>query len=125
MIIAILSCSQDVNQKKIEVSFRQFLNSLAKEDITQVVNYLPFLAEMSQEKQNTVLKPFKALINLDYKLEISKISDEVYYLHIKTENLSSIWSGIIIPYHKDTEGSWVMASEINKVQTIDIIPAKN
>jgi len=125
IFLAIVSCSQDVNQKKIAVSFRQFLNNLEKEDINQIENFLPFLAKMSPEKQNTVLKPFRALINLDYKLEISKISDEVYYLHIKTEDPDSIWSGITLPYHKNTEGYWVMASEINKVQTFDIVPAKN
>jgi len=123
--IAILSCSQDVNQKKIELSFRQFLNSIEKEDITQIVNYLPFLAKMSQEKQNTILEPFKALINLDYKLKISKISDEIYYLHIKTEDPDSIWSGIILPFELNQDGNWVMAPVINMVQTFDIVPAHN
>ena len=65
------------------------------------------------------------LENIKYDIEITKNSEYVYYLQIKTEGPDSIWSDLFIPYHQNTEGLWVMAPAVKYVQTFDIIPAQN
>ena len=121
----IVSCYQDVNLRGIESSFKQFLTSLEAEDVKQIERFAPFLADLDQEEKTIVLESFRVLNDIDYDLEISKISDSTYTLRIKTRDSDSLWSGISIPYQQNSEDQWEMASIIKSVQFIDIIPAKN
>ena len=122
--IGIFSCNRDVTQKEIEDSFKQFLKSLQIENVQQTENFIPFLAGMNPEEQNTILEPFRSLSDIGYDLEISKISDDTYNLRINTKDSDPLWSAIAIPYKQNSEGLWVMAPIIESVQFIDIIPAK-
>jgi len=124
LTIFIVSCFQDPNQRKISNSFSQFLDSINVEDLQKENTLVPFLSGLSVEDRNTILKPFYELNKKKYKLEISKKSSDLYYLKIRTNNSDSIWTNIILPYHKNNEGQWVMSPIIKSVRTFDIIPAK-
>ena len=122
--LLVVSCNYDTDIKGVENSFKQFINSLEKDNVQNSQKYIPFLADMKKEEQSTILKLFLSLNNIEYDLDISKISDNTYGLKINTGDPASPWAGITIPYKKNNEGNWTMAPIIKSVQFIDITPAK-
>ena len=125
IILAVTACNRDVSYREIEISFNKFLNSLQIEDISQAEKFVPFLSDTNVEERHIILESFRTLNDMDYDLEISKISDNIFHLRIITTDPNSIWSGITIPYQQNKKGLWVMASVIESVQFIDIIPVEN
>jgi hypothetical protein len=124
-VILIASCSRDANIKGITVSFGQFLENLETLNTSQLDINMPFLSNMTSQEQSSILEPFRTLSDINYTLEISKQSETIYYLQIKTSNSESFWTNLLIPYEQNEDGQWVMAPVIKSVQTFDIIPAQN
>lgn len=124
LALVIISCNQDTDQRKIENSFKQFLHSLKVEDMQEAEKLAPFLAGISGEESVIILKPFRALNKTKYKLEISRVFDDIYYLHVKTGNSDSLWYRIELPYKQNSEDQWIMAPIIKSFQTFDIIPVQ-
>lgn len=122
--VIISACIRDSYYKEIEISFNQFLDSIEAEDMPQIEKLVPFLSDMSVEEQNTIFESFRVLKEIDYDLDITKISDDTYTLRINPIDSASLWAGITIPYQQNSKGLWVMAPLIESVQFIDIIPAK-
>lgn len=123
--IIVVSCTGDKNIKGIASSFEQFVDGLEVKNTPQLELNMPFLSNMTKQDQFTILKPFMDLGNLEYDLEITKKSEYLYYLQIKTEDPESMWSDLFIPYEQNKAGNWVMAPVIKSVQIFDIIPAQN
>ncbi len=123
--IIIISCTRDPNIKGITSSFKQFVDGLEINNTAELDKNMPFLSHLTRLEQIRILKPFIDLENINYDLEITKKSEYLYYLQIKTEDPESVWSDLFIPYEQNKEGNWVMAPVIKSVQTFDIIPAQN
>ncbi len=124
-IIIIVSCARDTNIKRITSSFEQFVDSFEINNTPLLAKNMPFLSNMTDQEQFRILKPFMDLANIKYDIEITKKSETIYYLQIKTDDPESIWTDLFIPYEQNKDGQWVMAPVIKSVQTFDIIPAKD
>ena len=124
-VVIVVSCTRDSNVKEIVSSFEQFVDGLEINNSAELDKNMPFLSNLTRPEQIRILKPFMDLENINYDLEITKKSEYVYYLQIKTEGPESVWSDLFIPYEQNKEGHWVMAPVIKSVQTFDIIPAQN
>jgi len=125
LILAVISCSPNTEQKKVKESFNQLINSLKVEDSQKIDTLVPFLKNTREGERNVFLTPFRELINTNYKLDITKKSDNLYYIKVIVKDSNTIWSGIILPYQLNEEEEWVMAPIIKVIQTYDIVPAKN
>ena len=123
-IIVVVSCTRDTNIKGIASSFEQFMDGLEIKNTPQLELNMPFLSNMTSQEQFRILKPFMDLGKIKYELEITKKSETVYYLQIKTKDPESIWSDLFTPYEQNIDGHWIMAPVIKSVQTFDIIPAQ-
>ena len=124
-VIAVVSCTRDSNIKGIADSFEQFIDTLESENAAQADMKMPLLSKLTSQEQARILQPFRDLGDIKYTLEITKQSETIYYLQIKTRDTESIWTDLFIPYEQNKDGQWVMAPVIKSVQTFDIIPAKN
>ena len=123
--MTVVSCTRDTNIKGIAASFEQFMDDLETLDTEQLDMNMPFLSKMTIQEQSRILDPFKMLGDIKYNLEITKQSDTIYYLQIKTRDTETVWTDLFIPYEQNKDGQWVMAPVIKSVQTFDIIPAQN
>jgi len=123
--ILVVSCSRDPNIKGITSSFEQFLENLETMNTSQLDINMPFLSTLTSQEQSSILDPFRTLGDIKYTLEISKQSETIYYLQIKTRDAESFWTKLFIPYEQNEDDLWIMAPLIKSVQTFDIIPAQN
>ncbi|MDA3941605.1 MAG: hypothetical protein PF693_20240 [Spirochaetia bacterium] len=123
--LIVFSCNKDQNQNKVAASFEQFLDTIKVENLQEAENLAPFLVGINVEERTIVLNSFRSLNKMDYKLEVFKKSNELYYLKILPKDTNSIWSDLTIPYELNIDGQWVMAPIMRSIQTFDIIPAKD
>ena len=124
LILVVVSCSQNAVRKEVKESFEQIINSLKIENSQKIDMLIPLLENKKEEEKSLFLIPFRKLIDTDYKLNITKKSDKLYYIKVDTNNTDSLWSGIILPFELNQDGNWVMAPIINMIQTFEIVPAK-
>ncbi len=121
--LLVWGCAQSQPQREITAAFRAFLADVQAGDQEKMQSAAPFLGTLKPVDRELALQPFQLLASAKpdtLSLDVSRGAGMLYLLRVSVPGRTPF----VVPFIRNTAGSWEISPVLSEVQHIDVVPAR-